>query len=270
MKIAISNIAWDYDENNLVKNLLNQLNMNYIEIAPTKIWKNLNLIDDQDISNYKKYWNDSNLNIISMQSLLYGRPDLNIFTKTKETLDYLKKIINIGYLLGVEVYVFGSPKNRFISNLDYDQAEEIAVDFFYEIADFCKEKSSFFCIEPNSKIYNCNFITNTTEGIKIVEKVNHSSFCLHLDTAIMYLNGENYKKSIIEASLYLKHFHISAPYLEKINDDKIDHKYIASILNQISYSNFISIEMKTGFNDLNNIQNIEDSLSFVLKNYKIK
>ncbi|NBK98115.1 MAG: DUF1967 domain-containing protein [Erysipelotrichia bacterium] len=51
-------------------------------------------------------------------------------------LVYLKKIIDLAQKLDVKVLVFGSPKNRFIGNMDRNEAYQIAIEFFKELGDY--------------------------------------------------------------------------------------------------------------------------------------
>ena len=53
MKIAISNIAWQIEEEPAIANLLQQLNIKGVEIAPTKIWQNPLTTTDAEIKKYR-------------------------------------------------------------------------------------------------------------------------------------------------------------------------------------------------------------------------
>ena len=82
----------------------------------------------------------------------------------------------------------------------------------------------------------------------------------------MTLNGESYENSLEEALPFMKHFHISEPFLEKIGDGKTDHNTLGRILNRIDYNGWISIEMKSGLGN-NDIDTIDKCLGFVKQNY---
>jgi sugar phosphate isomerase/epimerase len=129
MKIAISNIAWQIEEEPAIANLLQQLNIKGVEIAPTKIWQNPLTATDAEIKNYREFWQGYGIEIVAMQALLFGRNDLTIFEskeKRQATLSYLYKIIELGNKLGVNVLVFGSPKNRTIGDLPEAEVQKIA------------------------------------------------------------------------------------------------------------------------------------------------
>lgn len=99
-----------------------------------------------------------------MQALLFGRPDLTIFAKAEkrqETFTYLVETIELGSKLGAKVLVFGAPKNRKIGGLNYEQTQEIAVEFFHKIGELAANLGINFCIEPNPQVYDCDFITDS-------------------------------------------------------------------------------------------------------------
>lgn len=265
MKIAISNIAWNKDEELTIKSILTDAKITAVEVAPTKLWDNPLLITSEDIESAKNFWSDSKIDIVAMQSLLFGKPKFNIFNDPdNEMLSYLKHIINIGVKLGVKYFVFGSPKNRKIHNLS-DIKWSIALDFFAELGNYAFEKNAFFCIEPNPPIYECDFITNTSEAVKLIQTVNNPGFQLHLDSAALSLNKEDFNKSIEIAAPYLKHFHISEPYLEPIYQNNVNHQMIATALKKINYQNYVSIEMKSTSDE--NSSTISDTLNFVTEIY---
>ncbi|MEY3826102.1 MAG: hypothetical protein RLZZ148_916 [Cyanobacteriota bacterium] len=98
MKIAISNIAWQIEEEPAIANLLQQLNIKGVEIAPTKIWQNPLTATDAEIKKYREFWQGYGIEIVAMQALLFGRNDLTIFEskeKRQATLSYLYIFIKL-------------------------------------------------------------------------------------------------------------------------------------------------------------------------------
>ena len=264
MKIAISNIAWNVEEDKDILKLLKKYSILGVEIAPTKIWKNPTEESYQTINKYRKYWGKNGILVSSTQSMLFGHPELSIFKnkdKRNATLIYLGKMIRISAQLGAEAIVFGSPKNRNRFNVSKAQALSIASDFFFKLATISKEQNVFFCIEPNPVEYGTNFINNTDEAIELVKNVNHPNFKLHLDSGTMTVNGENVEKAITDGFPYLRHFHISEKILAPIGKGKTDHEKIANILRTLNYKHWVSIEMR-GMENSSNISVIDEVLKF--------
>ena len=74
-----------------------------------------------DIAEYRRSWEDRGLQIVSLQSLLFGRSDLQLFGDDgvrAALADYLRRVIDFGAPLGAHALVFGSPKNRLRGALD--------------------------------------------------------------------------------------------------------------------------------------------------------
>lgn len=263
MKLSISNIAWEPSEDKAVFELINKYGFNGIELAPPKLFKDSSSVSDKEIEYYLEYIKPYNFTFPAMQSLLFGKPELKIFDDSKkETLEYLKKIIDLAQKLNVKVLVFGSPKNRFIGDVDRKESNQIAIDFFKELGNYAYSKDRYFCIEPNAKEYGCDFITNTDEAIELVKSVDSKGFRLHIDSAVMVMNGENIEKSLELSMPYMEHFHISEPFLEFIPNNKTNHQKFYEVLKKLGYDKWVSIEMKNSVLD-SNMEAVERSLKFV-------
>ncbi len=270
MKIAISNIAWQIDEEEAIAKIMQDLDIKGVEIAPTKIWKSPITATDDEIRSYKNFWQSWGIEIVSMQALLYGQPDLKIFQDAetrKETFKYLSSMIRLGSQLGVSVLVFGSPKNRRIDKLDLQKAEEIALSFFSDLGDVAAKHGVMFCIEPNPTAYNCDFVTNSSQGLELVTKTNSKGFGLHLDAAGMTLSQEEIEPALKESFNRLCHFHISEPNLMPVGEGRVDHKTFANTLRSLNYQGWTSIEMRAQSPKSNRL-NIIKALETAIKYYR--
>ncbi|HEY9874329.1 MAG TPA: sugar phosphate isomerase/epimerase family protein [Candidatus Obscuribacterales bacterium] len=269
MKIAISNIAWQISEEESVAKVMQQLNIKGVEIAPTKIWNNPLSAKDSDIYDYRAFWKSRGIQIVAMQSLLFGRPDLTIFQDSenrKETFEYLLGMVELGSKLGVKNLVFGSPKNRRVENLGQKEAEEIATSFFYNIGQVAHKNGVMFCIEPNPSVYGCDFITTSKQALDLVEQVNSDGFGLHLDAAGMTLSEEDIDIAIKLSCKKLCHFHISEPQLEIVGTGIVNHSLFAKELDNQKYEGWASIEMKAQSQD-SNIINVTKALTTAVEYY---
>lgn len=268
MKIAISNIAWERNDQQKILTLLQKYHINGIEIAPTKITPDPTTIKSSTIKEYKREIKSYGIDIIAVQSLLFNKPHLNIFgtrETRRQTLDYLQKIISLGNAFGAKIFVFGSPKNRIIGSNDKRKAFRIAIDFFFQIAEFCQKYKSFFCIEPNSRAYDCDFIVTGRQALELVKAVNHPHFRINLDTGVMHLNKENPAATIELCFEYLAHMHLSAPYLKSLENTTIPHIKIAKTLKNLKYNKYVSIEMLP--NKKLALMEIERSLKIICNHY---
>lgn len=265
MKLAISNIAWEKIDDFKVYNLMKKYNFIGLEIAPTRFFpENPYDIDKNTLSILKENIKKENLKIISMQSILYGKNNLEVFKSEEirqELLEYLKKGIVFASTLGIKNIVFGNPKNR-ISYSEKDN--EIALEFFKKLGEFSEKYGVTIGIEPNPKIYGGNFLVSTKETIEFVKKCNNKNIGLNLDLGTMIENKEDIEILMNIPIEKISHIHISEPYLETISIDNIGlHLELFEFLKRKNYKNFVSIEMKKSEDD--NIDRIERTLKYILQ-----
>lgn len=248
MDLCISSLAWNLENRCKIYSFLNERKIKYIEIVPNKISK-LGLFD-----NYKNYiklkneWENFNIKAVSMQSLHFGLNDCSLFNSHEERNNLFKytiKAMEIANILGIEHLVFGSPKLRIIrDSMPYNDAINIAKDFFYKISEEASKYNIVVGIEPNSKKYNTNFLTNTIDTYNFVKEINLSNIAINLDLSTIILENENLENSIDIVNSLNKpfHSHISIPFLKNNYDNYIDllDKYINKLKH--SKANYCSIE----------------------------
>jgi sugar phosphate isomerase/epimerase len=246
MKLAVSNIAWPAGKDGEAASILSREGVSAIEIAPTKIWPEPLKVSPADLVAYRRHWEDLGLPIVAMQALLFGKPDLTLFSwpaKRLETRDYLSRIIELGQALGAGALVFGSPKNRLLSGNSTAQADAIAVEFFAEIGAYAHAHNVHFCIEPNPVEYGCDYITRAAQGVELVRHVAQPGFGLHLDAAGMTMSKDPVEEIFQSALPCWHHFHVSEPFLAPIGTAGVDHQRFATALHKVGYLHWVSIEM---------------------------
>lgn len=269
MKLAISNIAWSYDETDRVKEVLRRHSIAGVEVAPTLLFENPCSVTDQEATHIKEYWKNLGISIVAMQALLFGHPELVIFQDKESrqlTVNYLERIISLAGHLDAKSLVFGSPKNRKTEGISADEVSKISRTFFRKMGKIALANNTTFCIEPNAVQYGCDFVTNTEEAVQLVRYVNHPGFKLHLDAGVMTINDESYDKALEIALPFIKHFHISEPFLGRITDNKTDHAVLGHILRRLGYNEWLSIEMKSGLGE-DNVVVVDECLKFVKQHY---
>jgi sugar phosphate isomerase/epimerase len=269
-QLAVSNIAWKHEDHIDMYHMLNKYNIKNIEIAPNNLFNQIDLyhIDDYAINNILTMLKTYNLKIVSIQSILFGYAHLNLFTENGyniEMLNLVKKIIDLASKLNAHNIVFGAPKNRIIpNNINNIQANNIANDFFYNLAEYAKLKDVIIGLEANAKEYACNFITTTAEGLQFVKNINHANLLLNYDMGTdIFTNQIEITSDDLEK--YVNHVHISAPYLEPVNQSiyNMMHNKLNHILKASQYNKYISLEMKYP----NNINLLKESIEFLMNNY---
>ncbi len=271
MKLAISNIAWDPNEDEAVFKLMRKHGFSGLEVAPGRVFEKPFEASAGDISKFVSGLLLYGIRPVAMQALLFGRPDLKIFGPAEtriQTLEYLKNMILFAERLGISPLVFGSPKNRDSAGMDKNAAATIALDFFGEIGRFASAHGAKLCIEPNPAAYGTDFINTTREAAYFVKKVNDSGFALHIDTGAIIMNGEEPDSSAGAFASMAAHVHISAPGLDPVLNDarRGTHEKISLALKKSDYAGWGSIEMKKP-GASGRLETIEKALSFVREIY---
>jgi D-psicose/D-tagatose/L-ribulose 3-epimerase len=272
MKLAISNIAWTTNEEPAIAAELQRLGVKYVEIAPTKVWSDPVHATDEQITRYLDFWKGYDIEVVAFQSMLFPRPDLKIFeseANRAETLAHLKEFIALAGKMNASIMVFGSPKNRQRGDLSEAEARAVAAAFFNELGDEAQKHGIRFCIEPNAPQYACDFVITAREGIELVETVNNPGFGLHLDIACMTLAGDDPGRAISEAAALLRHFHISSPMLETVEErPDVNHRAAGDALRAIGYDKFVSIEMRPD-EEGKNLERVQRAVALANKYYNM-
>jgi len=263
MSISISNIAWAENNNVEMCKILNDNGITRIDVAPGKLFRDISSVKMDEIKRVKYWWNQRGIELVGMQSLLFGTTGLNLFAENSYLmLDHLENICEIASGLGITKLTFGSPKNRDRLSFNEEQARNIAAFFFRRLADIADSYEVVICLEPNPVDYGCNFMTTTSETAAMVSEVDRPSIRLQLDTGAMFMNNENITSTIEKYSNLVGHIHISEPKLSAINPENNSHTEVSESLKRFLPSRIYTIEMLSG--DLIQINN---SLKFVMKQY---
>ena len=264
MKLSVSNIVWGNEKFDDFLKLLKQEGCHGIELAPSLIWNEPINSSREERQKLKKQIYNSGLEFVGFHSLLFSRPDLQLFKdddSRKKTIEYILNLINLCAELGGKQLIFGSPNNRSLHGRDYEQCLKQSHDDFFEIAEQGKKKNVFFCIEPLGKNYT-DFIISMEEGGQMVKKINHANFKLHLDTKTIFSNNEDVNKITSEYGDLIQHVHVSDDDLREPGTVNKNHNFIGKSLKKIKYNKFLSIEMKK-----NTINSIINGINFVKNNY---
>ena len=260
MKLCISALAWNIENKNNVYDFLSKKEIKFIEVVPFKI-SNLGLYDEYN--NYirlKKEWEDFGLKAVSMQSLHFGLNDCSLFNsepERKKLYDYTLKSIEVASILDIEHIVFGSPKLRIVPEcMSYDEANDIALEFFTKLNDEAIKYNVIIGIEPNSKHYGTNFLTNTKDTSEFVKKINLKNVKVNLDLSTIILENETILQSVdlVNSLNYNFHCHISIPYLK---NDYVNYKnYLMEYFSKLKTSKVNHYSIETVINNNNEVENI--------------
>ena len=257
-EISVSNIAWLPEQDFEVSKYLKHAGIHAIEIAPTRYFPDLDKATKEDFTNLRAHWNGLGIHISSMQSLLFNRPDLQLFGHPRsraQLTNLLLKLSDFADILGAGPMVFGSPKNRSRNGLDIEKAKYMARLFFTILDASWKNEGTFIAFEANPEVYGCNFITRTSEALEFVNSLSLKNMRWHFDLACTELAGESPIDLISEATNLPSHIHISESNLLPLSEEKTElYSNFFSILKNRDYRGFVTLEMRNT-EDLDDLEN---------------
>lgn len=256
MKLSISNIGWQRDEDAIVYEWMKQSGYSGLEIAPTRIFPEQPYDKLKEASVWAgKMKQEHSFTVPSMQSIWFGRQEklFGVMEERQVLLDYTKKAVDFAQAIGCKNLVFGCPRNR---NLPVGADPEWAVSFFREIGDYAAACGTVIGMEANPPIYHTNYINDTVSALNLVERVDSKGFLLNLDVGTMIYNGEDMDE-LRGKVCFINHVHISEPQLKPI-EKRVCHKQLYKVLDAECYQGYVSVEM--GRTD--NLCNIEKALQY--------
>jgi len=268
MRLSISNIAWNTDQDQDVVELLHRFEIDAIDVAHSKYFKSPQNVTVKEIQEVKSWWKNRGIDIIGMQALLFGTSDLNVFGSDEvqsKMLNHLTAICQIGEGLGAKKLVFGSPKNRDREGLSDAEVTSISNSFFRQLGDIANSCNVTICLEPNPKDYGANFMTTNADTLQVVKEINHPNIQMQLDTGAISMNAENPTEVVSKCAPFVGHVHASEPLLAPLNRNNSMHKNISRLLTRHLPNAIVTIEMKATNNPL---QSIEDALRVAVENYR--
>jgi len=246
MRLAVSNIAWDRSEDDRVAEILRREGVTGVEIAPTK-WRDDPLrASAADVEGLRREWSDRGLRIVSLQSLLFGRPDLQLFgsdASRAAMLEHLERTIDLGSALGAHALVFGSPGNRKRGSLSLADATSIAVEFFQRLGAYAHERGTTVCLEANPVEYGCDFVTTTADAVELCNAVDQRGIGVNGDLGGIMMAGENPASALECAGSRLVHVHASEPRLAELSA-RDEHVVTGKALEKMRYGGWVSVEMR--------------------------
>src|SRR3989338_2099102 len=172
--IAISNIAWQIDEDAKIFEVLASLNIHNLEISPFRASADPFIISQEHARSFQNQLSFYGIQVIAVQALLFRHPELVIFKKkvTREkTMEHLVRVINFAHYVGAKTVIFGSPKNKCRGEMAYESALDLAVDFFGRLSRVSEEKGITFCLEPTPETFGADFIRNTKEAMEVIQAI---------------------------------------------------------------------------------------------------
>ena len=246
MRLAFSNLAWSPEQDATIWPLLRVHGFTGIEIAPTKLWPEWQGATPDAAQAYRQRLHDAGFEVPALQAILFAQPQARLFDPAGEQVleAHMARVAALGGALGAKVAVWGAPKQRDCGSRSFEAALDHAVPLCQRLAGLFADHGVSLCIEPNPRRYHCNFVWTTLQGIELVQRVAHTHFGLHLDSAALFLEQEALPDVWPKAAPYVRHFHLSEPDLGDFAAPQVPHATNLATLDAARYDGWCSVEMR--------------------------
>jgi len=242
-KKSISNIAWKYEDNEKVFEILKENNFEYIEVAPLELVDDWSDINWKKLEDFRKLIDQYGLKVCSMQSIFYKTGFL-LYKDFDKCVQHFKKVEDICNIIDCDYVVFGAPKLRNIpSGMQKATAYSRLRHYFKKINSDIR-----IGIEAVPSVYSTNMLNNYNEVDKFVSS-SKTDLNIHFDMAAALYNGFDNSSKIDTSKI--TNIHLSRLCLDHL---KGDEDYVNMIREKgFLDGKFVSIEMKkASFEDIIN------------------
>ncbi len=246
MNLSVSNIAWPGEVEEQALALVRNAGIVAVEVAPTRIWPEWVGASAAAAAEVARDFARRGFRVSSLQAILFGKPECKLFGSNQERQslsDHLALCADLASGLGAGKLVFGAPKNRVLCGKSEADAFDIACEFFSTMGAYFETRGLCLCLEPNPPQYGCEFVIDSFHASRLVRAVDSVGFRLHLDTGCMRLAGEDPVRAIRAHADILRHFHVSEPFLGSL-EDSTAHLAVGKALEEVGYSNWLTLEMR--------------------------
>jgi sugar phosphate isomerase/epimerase len=264
MKIAISNILWEKGKNQLSSFFaaLAERGVSGVELALNCFWEEPLDVGSGEISWLKKELVTYQLKLVSLHSLTFTRPELELFAGAEirgELTAYIKRYCELARELECGNLVFGSPKSRCPHGCGKVELDRIFLSVLLDID--AVATGLFFNIEPLSKNF-CDYFNSYMEGVALLDGSGLRNIFIQLDIRSVIESNEHIDE-IFNNSHYIRHTHTGNPGMTLPGYPFLNyHKSVSDALKRMDYHGYVTAEVlnKTGEQSLVYLDRVVESM----------
>ena len=237
--------GWDFDQ---VCRTVKSLGYDGLEIAPFTLAPRITEITLGRLRELKAMAADNGLSVIGLHWLLaktegfyLTTPDASVRDRTG---DYLVALAEATRVLGGELMVLGSPKQRsLLPGVSEDQAMDYAVEVFSRIMPEIGALGIDLCLEPLSPA-ETDFLNTCAQANELIEQVGHPNLKLHMDVKAQSSETEGTVPELIARyAADAGHFHAQDVNLRGPGMGAVDFDPIMDALVKSGYDRWVSVEV---------------------------
>jgi sugar phosphate isomerase/epimerase len=248
IKLGICNELFEGWEFGRVCQTVKALGYEGLEIAPFTLAPRIDALSAGRRRELKAIVEDAGLETIGLHWLLAKIEGLYLTSPDpavrRETADYLSALAEATRDLGGSLMVLGSPKQRdLLPGVTYDQAVDYAIDVFDRVLPVLDATDVDLCLEPLAP-NDTNFINTCDEAMKVIRRVDHPHFRLHMDVkAQSSERGATVPELIARHASQAGHFHAQDVNLRGPGMGDVDFVPIIGSLVEAGYDRWVSVEV---------------------------
>ena len=266
-RLGVSNLAWPPDAEDRAIALLAQHRAEGVEVAPTPIaaWEDLT---PSRLRSFRRGCDEAGLAVSSLQAVFFGRPEAALLGPD-DAFDamcaHMRVLAVIAEALGAGVAVFGAPKSRLRGDMPVDRAMALAAERLRVLGGIAAEGGLTLGLEPVPPVYGADFLNHWRDMLALVQQTGHPNVRAHLDTACVFLAGDDPAEAIRDAIPVLAHYHMAEPELGPFAAPRCDHAAAGRALDLAGYDRWVVIEMKQGPGD--GLQQVATAIDYARAHY---
>jgi len=203
---------------------------------------------ETELLNLRKAIEQKNMVVPSFMPAFFRYPHSLLSPNNKvrqESIDYMFRCADNANILGAEVLLVVPSRSL------YGQGIEDAVhrlqDSINQVCTYCEQYELKLGLEPANQAVTDVVVTHQ-DALEIINKINHPSLGVVLDTGHLYLNKENLVEVIENLGHLILQFHVNdndGEHQQNLvpGNGTFDFQNFIRVLNKYSYSGFISVEL---------------------------
>jgi sugar phosphate isomerase/epimerase len=247
MRYAICNETFEGWDHARVCAQVAELGYEGLEIAPFTLAPRIGDVSAHRRRELRNAAEANGLRIIGLHWLLAKTEGLQLTAPDplvrRRTADYLVELAQCTRDLGGDLMVFGSPAQRRIpAGANLAKATDYAADTFEQAARRLEELNVKLCLEPLSPP-EADFINTCAEAQAILDRLQHPSFCLHLDVKAMSTDEAPAPELIMRHGRNAGHFHANDANRRGPGFGATDFVPIFQALRDSGYPGWVSVEV---------------------------
>jgi sugar phosphate isomerase/epimerase len=218
-----------------------------LEVAPFTVAPLITDLDARQRADLRKQAGDTGIEIIGLHWLLARTEGLHLTTSDagvrRRTAQYLVALAEATRDLGGDLMVFGSPKQRSLTDgVSWNQAFDHATEVFRQAMPGIAASGVRLCMEPLAPT-ETDFINTCAEGMRLIDAVGHENFVLHLDVKAMSSEATPIPELIQKYVPRTGHFHANDCNLKGPGFGDVDFVPIFKALREAGYDKWVSVEV---------------------------